>query len=134
MSSTRIHKPIRTYVHNLTEMRFGTTDVPYGTYKYESTNNYFPGGLFHFVKDSDSYVPTLHGLSSGSIRNMKDVAVRVANSSIANRPFLNNPHLHEVELINTGHEALKQGHPFYSAAPQQTGYNSADRICIRAWL
>lgn len=117
MSSTRVHQPIRTYTHNLSERRRSTIDVPYGCYKYESAKNYLPGGLFHFVKDVDSYVPTLHGLSAEFIRNLKDVAVCATNSCIANRPFLNSPHLYEVELINTGHESLKQGDRFTVQLP-----------------
>ncbi|KAJ8009789.1 hypothetical protein DPEC_G00067860 [Dallia pectoralis] len=108
MSSTRVHRPIRTYTHSLSERRPSTAHVPYGCYKYESAKNYLPGGLFHFVKDEDSYVPTIHGLSADSIRTLKEVAVCATTSSIANRPFLNTPHLYEVELINTGHESLKQ--------------------------
>lgn len=117
MSSTRVHRPIRTYTHNLSERRPGAIDVPYGCYKYESARNYLPGGLFHFVKDADSYVPTLHGLSPDFIRNLKEVAVCGASSSIANRPFLNTPHLYEVELINTGHESMRQGDRFTVQLP-----------------
>jgi len=119
MSSTRVHRPIRTYTHNLGDRRIGTTDVPYGCYKYESAKNYMPGGLFHFVKDADSYVPTLHGLSADFIRNLKEVAVCAVGSSIANRPFLNTPHLYEVELTNTGYESLKQGDRFTVQLPHR---------------
>ena len=117
MSSTRVHQPIRTYTHNLSERRTRTIDVPYGCYKYESARNYLPGGLFHFVKDGDLYVPTLHGLSAEYIRSLKEVAVCSTNSCIANRPFLNSPHLYEVELINTGHESLRQGDRFTVQLP-----------------
>lgn len=117
MSSTRVQTPIRIYTHNLSERRIVTADVPYGCYRYESAKNYLPGGLFHFVKDAESYVPTLHGLSSDFIGTLKEVAVSSANSSIANRPFLNTPHLYEVELINTGHESLKQGDRFAVQIP-----------------
>lgn len=119
MSSTRIYQPIRSYTHNLSERRISTIDVPYGCYKYESANNYLPGGLFHFVKDAFSYVPTLHGLSADLIRNLKEVAVCAAGSAIANRPFLNTPHLYEVELINTGHEYLRQGDRFTVQLPDR---------------
>lgn len=94
-------------------------DVPYGCYKYESGKNYLPGGLIHFTSGT-SYVPTLHGLSADSIRNLKEVAVCAASSSIANRPFLNNPSLYEVELINTGHESLRMGDRFTVQLPNQT--------------
>ncbi|KAJ7983634.1 hypothetical protein DPEC_G00374880 [Dallia pectoralis] len=119
MSSTRVHRPIRTYTHSLSERRPSTAHVPYGCYKYESAKNYLPGGLFHFVKDEDSYVPTIHGLSADSIRTLKEVAVCATTSSIANRPFLNTPHLYEVELINTGHESLKQGDRFTVQLPNK---------------
>lgn len=119
MSSTRVHQPIRTYTHNLSERWTGTVEVPYGCYKYESAKNYLPGGLFHFIKDADWYVPTLHGLSTDFIRNLKEVAVCATSSSIANRPFLNTPHLYEVELINTGHESLKQGDRFTVQLPNR---------------
>ncbi|KAE8277893.1 hypothetical protein D5F01_LYC24061 [Larimichthys crocea] len=49
-------------------------EVPYGSYKYESAKNYLPGGLFHFVKDTDTYAPTLHGLSADSLIHLKEVA------------------------------------------------------------
>lgn len=97
----------------------GTTEFPYGSYKYESAKSYLPGGLFHFIKDAISYVPTLHGLSADFIRNLKEVAVCATSSSIANRPFLNSPHLYEVELINTGHESLKQGERFTVQLPNR---------------
>lgn len=119
MSSTRIHRPIRVYTHGLCENRIGNIEVPYGCYKYDSGKNYLPGGLFHFVKDGDLYVPTLHGLSADYVRNLKDVAVCAASSSIANRPFLNAPHMYEVELVNTGHEALKQGDRFTVQLPNR---------------
>ncbi|KAI4822172.1 hypothetical protein KUCAC02_007731 [Chaenocephalus aceratus] len=38
---------------------------------------------------------------------------------MANRPFLNTPHLYEVELINTGHESLKQGDRFTVQLPDR---------------
>lgn len=119
MSSSRIHVPIRTYTHNLSDHRSGTADIPYGCYKYESAKNYLPGGLFHFVKDSSLYVPTLLGLTTDFIRNLKDVAVCAVSSSIANRPFLNTPHLYEVELINSGHEPLRQGDRFTVQIPNR---------------
>lgn len=119
MSSTRVHRPIRTYTHNLSERRSSTAAIPYGCYKYESAKNYLPAGLFHFVKDMDSYVPTLHGLSADFIRNLKGIAVCAASSAIANRPFLNNPHLYEVELINTGRESLRQGDRFTVQLPDR---------------
>lgn len=118
MSSTRVHPPIRTYTHNLSELAI-STEIPYGCYKYESSKNYLPGGLFHFVKDADSYVPTLHGLSTDLIGTLKEVAVCATSSSIANRPFLNTPHLYEVELINTGHEYMKQGERFTVQLPNR---------------
>lgn len=119
MSSTRVHRPIRTYTHALGERRNGNNEIPYGCYKYDSGKNYLPGGLFHFVKDGDLYVPTLHGLSSDYIKNLKDVAVCSAGSAIANRPFLNAPHMYEVELINTGYEPLKQGDRFTVQLPSK---------------
>jgi hypothetical protein len=119
MSSTRVHNPIRTYTHNLSEHRTATTDIPYGCYKYESAKNYLPGGLFHFVKDADSYVPTLHGLSADLLGTLKEVAVCATSSSIANRPFLNTPHLYEVELINTGQQYMKQGDRFTVQLPNR---------------
>ncbi|KAJ8009786.1 hypothetical protein DPEC_G00067830 [Dallia pectoralis] len=73
MSSTRVHRPIRTYTQS-ERAPPSTAHVPYGCYKYESAKNYLPGGLFHFVKDEDSYVPTIHGLSADSIRTLKEVA------------------------------------------------------------
>lgn len=80
MSSTRVHQPhVCTYTRNLSERRTATTDVPYGCYRYESAKTYLPGGLFHFIKDADSYVPTLHGLSADFIRNLEDVAVCAVN-------------------------------------------------------
>ncbi|TKS75728.1 hypothetical protein D9C73_010097 [Collichthys lucidus] len=94
-------------------------EVPYGSYKYESAKNYLPGGLFHFVKDTDTYVPTLHGLSADSLIHLKEVAVCGMTSSIANRPFLNNPNLYEVELINTGHQSLRAGDRFVVQLPNQ---------------
>ncbi|KAE8277995.1 hypothetical protein D5F01_LYC23930 [Larimichthys crocea] len=94
-------------------------EVPYGSYKYESAKNYLPGGLFHFVKDTDTYAPTLHGLSADSLIHLKEVAVCEMTSSIANRPFLNNPNLYEVELINTGHQSLRAGDRFVVQLPNQ---------------
>lgn len=119
MSSTRIHEPIRAYTHGLNEMKPRSPAVPYGSYKYDSSKNYLPPGLFHFVKDGNRYVPTLHGLSLGSIGRFKEVAVCCASSSIFDRPFLNAPHLYEVELINTGHETLKQGDRFSVQLPNR---------------
>lgn len=117
MSSTRIHKPIRLYTSGLTEHASGSRDIPYGRYKYNSALDYLPGGLFHFVKDGDLYVPTLHGLSAECVTTLKNVAVAGTNSSMANRPFLNAPHMYEVELINTGREPLKQGDRFTVQLP-----------------
>lgn len=119
MSSTRVHRPIRIYTQGLCEKKSGTGDVPFGSYKYDSAKNDLPGGLFHFVRDGDLYVPTLHGLTAEYIRTLKDVAVCSANSAMANRPFLNAPHMYEVELINTGHEALKQGDRFTVQLPNR---------------
>ncbi|KAE8277824.1 hypothetical protein D5F01_LYC24151 [Larimichthys crocea] len=119
MSSTRVYGPIRAYKHNLTDHRARTMEVPYGSYKYESAKNYLPGGLFHFVKDTDTYAPTLHGLSADSLIHLKEVAVCEMTSSIANRPFLNNPNLYEVELINTGHQSLRAGDRFVVQLPNQ---------------
>lgn len=119
MSSTRVHRPIRIYTHGLTERKNPSKDVPFGSYKYNSANNDLPGGLFHFVRDGDLYVPTLHGLNAEYIQTLKDVAVCSANSSMASRPFLNAPHMYEVELINTGHEQLQQGDRFTVQLPNQ---------------
>lgn len=119
MSSTRVHRPIRIYTQGLSEKKPATRDVPFGSYKYDSAKNDLPGGLFHFVRNGDLYVPTLHGLTAEYIRTLKDVAVCSANSSMANRPFLNAPHMYEVELINTGHEALKQGDRFTVQLPNK---------------
>nr|BBA49215.1 capsid triplex protein [Oryzias latipes] len=119
MSSTRIHEPIRAYTHGLSESKPRSQSVPYGAYKYDSSKNYLPPGLFHFVKDSNRYVPTLHGLSLESVGRLKEVAVCCASSSIVDRPFLNAPHLYEVELINTGHETLKQGDRFSVQLPDR---------------
>lgn len=116
MSSTRVHRPIRIYTHSLSEKKLATRDVPFGCYKYDSAKTDLPGGLFHFVR-ADLYVPTLHGLTADYIRTLKDVAVCSANSSMANRPFLNAPHMYEVELVNTGHESLKQGDRFTVQLP-----------------
>ena len=124
MSSTRLYQPIRTYTHTLTERRTRTVDVPYGCYKYESGKNYLPAGLFHFVKDADVYVPTLHGLSTDLIGNLKEVAVCDRSSTIAHRPFLNTPHLYEVELINTGRDSLMQGDRFTVQLPNQRDVNA----------
>lgn len=110
---------MRTYTHHLSESKLATSLVPYGCYKYESAKNYLPGGLFHFVVDAETYVPTLHGLHTDVIRNLKEVGVCAVNSAIANRPFLNTPHLYEVELINTGHESLKQGDRFSVQLPDR---------------
>lgn len=91
----------------------GASDgTPYGRYKYNPAVSNLPGGLFHFVRDYDTYVPTLHGLSRAYIRDLKDVAVSAANSAIANRPFLNSPALYEVELLNTGCVPLRLGDRF----------------------
>lgn len=117
MSSTRIHRPIRTYTQGLGEKNPGTRDVPFGSYKYESAKADLPAGLFHYVRDGDLYVPTLHGLTAEYIRTLKDVAVCTVNSAMANRPFLNAPHMYEVELINTGHDSLKQGDRFTVQIP-----------------
>lgn len=119
MSSSRVHGPIPVYTHSLSERQRANVDRPYGCYKYNSAKNYLPGGMFHFVKDTDLYVPTLHGLTADYIKDLKEVAVCTASSSIANRPFLNSPHLYEVELINTGHESLKQGDRFTVQLPNQ---------------
>lgn len=120
MSSTRVHVPIRSYTISLTESKLGNGDVPYGCYKYESAIGNLPGGLFHFVQDVDLYVPTLHGLKAEFIKtNLKEVAVCAVNSPIGNRPFLNNPDLYEVELINTGHESLRQGDRFTVQLPNK---------------
>ena len=124
MSSTRTHQPIRMYTYALTERRKGTAYVPYGCYKYESSKNELPGGLFHFVKDADSYVPTLHGLSADQIGDLKEVAICAARSTIAHRPFLNTPHLYEVELINTGRDALTQGDRFTVQLPNHDDVNA----------
>ncbi|KAK7878277.1 hypothetical protein WMY93_031096 [Mugilogobius chulae] len=120
MSSTRVHQPIRTYTHNLCERIPATDKTPYGCYKYESSLNNLPGGLFHFVRGGYTYVPTLHGLSADFIRSLKEVAVCTANSAMPNRPFLNSPNLYEVELINTGREALRQGDRFTVQLPSRT--------------
>lgn len=128
MSSTRIHKPVRTYAHNLSERRSGSAEMPYGSYKYESSKNYMPGGLFHFVKNCDYYVPTLHGMSSGAIRNLKEVAVCATASSLGYRPFLNSPHLYEVELINTGFESLKQGDRFAVQLPNREDVDAQTNV------
>ncbi|KAM7376716.1 hypothetical protein PAMP_006427 [Pampus punctatissimus] len=95
--------------HNPNGEQARTMEMPYGTYKYESAKNYLPGGLFHFVKDTDSYMPTLHGLNAGSRIHLKEVTVYKVTSSIAKRPFLNNPNLYEVKLINTRHQSLRAG-------------------------
>lgn len=130
MSSTRIHRPVKIYTQGLTEhVLDGASDAPYGRYKYNPAVSNLPGGLFHFVKDYDTYVPTLHGLSRTYIRDLKDVAVSVANSAIANRPFLNSPALYEVELINTGREPLRQGDRFAVRLPT-TADVSAQRAVI----
>ncbi|KAK7915590.1 hypothetical protein WMY93_011351 [Mugilogobius chulae] len=119
MSSTRVYRPIRTYTHHLSDRKPATSQFPYGCYKYVAAKNYLPGGLFHFVRDAESYIPTLHGLSADFMRTLKEVAVCGVNSSIANRPFLNTPHLYEVELINTGHESMKQGDRFTVQLPDK---------------
>ncbi|KAI4792868.1 hypothetical protein KUCAC02_033063 [Chaenocephalus aceratus] len=119
MSSTRIHRWIRAYRDTLSERRTRTNEIPYGCYKYESGKSDLPAGLFHFVKDADLYIPTLHGLHSDYIRSLKEVAVCSTESPMANRPFLNTPHLYEVELINTGHESLKQGDRFTVQLPDR---------------
>ena len=141
MLSTRVHQPIRTYTHNLHDQRVGTAEFPYGSYKYESAKSRLPGGLFHFIKDADLYVPTLHGLSADSIKNLKGVAVSAESSAIANRSFLNAPHLFEVELINTGQESLKQGDRFTVqlpnredvAAQQETGVDLGYHVNNGIW-
>lgn len=130
MSSTRVHRPIRTYTHSLSDQRNGNYEVPYGCYKYDSGKNYLPGGLFHFVKDGDLYVPTLHGLSSDYIKTLKDVAVCSAGSAIANRPFLNAPHMYEVELINTGYEPLKQGDRFTVQLPNRRDVMAQTNVTV----
>lgn len=118
MSSTRIYRPIRTYTLGLTEHATdGRADAPYGCYKYNPTASNLPGGLFHFIKDYDSYVPTLHGLTREYIYTLKDVGVAAVTSAIVNRPFLNSPALYEVELINTGCEPLRQGDRFAVRLP-----------------
>lgn len=119
MSSTRIHAPIRVYTHGLSEKKSPSQLLPYGSYRYDSSKSYMPAGLFHFVKDGNYYVPTLHGLSSEFIGRLKEVAVCSALSSIADRPFLNAPHLYEVELINTGHGSLRQGDRFTVQLPDR---------------
>ncbi|KAK2812868.1 hypothetical protein Q5P01_000945 [Channa striata] len=93
MSSTRIYGPIRSYTHGLSERKDSSALVPYGSYTYDSAKSYLPGGLFHFVKDVDTYVPTLHGLGQDFISRLKEVAVCEATSSMVDRPFLNAPHL-----------------------------------------
>lgn len=82
MSSTRVHRPIRAYTRGLHDRKPGNREIPFGCYKYDSTKNDLPGGLFHFVRDGDLYVPTLHGLTAEYIRTLKDVAVCSANSSM----------------------------------------------------
>lgn len=119
MSSTRVHRPIRAYTRGLHDRKPGNREIPFGCYKYDSTKNDLPGGLFHFVRDGDLYVPTLHGLTAEYIRTLKDVAVCSANSTMVSRPFLNAPHMYEVELINTGHESLKQGDRFAVQLPSK---------------
>lgn len=109
---------MRLYTLGLTERVLpGEADAPYGCYKYNPTASNLPGGLFHFIKDCDLYVPTLHGLSSSYIRELKDVGVSIVSSAIANRPFLNSPALYEVELINTGCESLRSGDRFTVRLP-----------------
>ncbi|KAK2814716.1 hypothetical protein Q5P01_000550 [Channa striata] len=109
-----IYGPIR-----LSERKDSSALVPYGSYTYDSAKSYLPGGLFHFVKDVDTYVPTLHGLGQDFISRLKEVAVCEATSSMVDRPFLNAPHLYEVELINTGHESLRQGDRFTVQLPNR---------------
>lgn len=129
MSSTRIHGPIRSYYHALTESKLRTSDVPFGCYKYDSGTSNLPGGLFHFVKDCDLYVPTLHGLTSEFIRtHLKEVAVCAVTSSIVNRPFLNSPHLYEVELINTGCRSLRQGDRFTVQLPNEQDIKAQEGV------
>ncbi|KAL3987818.1 KRAB domain-containing zinc finger protein [Sarotherodon galilaeus] len=119
MSSTRVHRPIRIYMHGLTERKNTTSNVPFASYKYDSANNDLPGELFHIVRKGDLYAPTLHGLTAEYIRTSKDVAVCSANSSMASRPFVNTPHMYEIELINTGHEPLQQGDRFTIQLPNK---------------
>ena len=119
MSATRPHTPIRIYTHSLTERQSANVNQPYGSYKYDSAKNYLPGGIFHFVRDADAYVPTLHGLTADYITQLKEVAVCTSSSPISNRPFLTSPHLYEVELINTGHESMRQGDRFTVQLPNQ---------------
>lgn len=119
MSSTRVHNPIRTYTNNLKEDKPGSRTWPYGWYKYESAKNHLPGGLFHFVREPDCYVPTLHGLSIEYILGLKEVGVCECESVISSRPFSNTPHIYPVELINTGCETLKQGDRFTVQLPNQ---------------
>lgn len=119
MSSTRIHRPIRTYTHNLCERRASTESIPYGCYKFDSAMGFLPGGLFHFIRDADCYLPTLHGLTPDFIRGLKEVGVCTSSSSLAHRPFLNLPQLYEVELINTGREPLMQGDRFTVQLPNR---------------
>ncbi|KAK2812699.1 hypothetical protein Q5P01_001000 [Channa striata] len=116
------HQDIRTDpldTHGLSERKDSSALVPYGSYTYDSAKSYLPGGLFHFVKDVDTYVPTLHGLGQDFISRLKEVAVCEATSSMVDRPFLNAPHLYEVELINTGHESLRQGDRFTVQLPNR---------------
>ncbi|KAK2825780.1 hypothetical protein Q5P01_019994 [Channa striata] len=113
-----IYGPIRSYTHGLSERKDSSALVPYSSYTYDSAKSYLPGGLFHFVKDVDTYVPTLHGLGQDFISRLKEVAVCKATSSMV-RPFLNAPHLYEVELINTGHESLRQGDRFTVQLPNR---------------
>ncbi|KAK2814713.1 hypothetical protein Q5P01_000547 [Channa striata] len=58
MLSTRIYGPIHSYTHGLSERKDSSALVPYGSYTYDLAKSYLPGGLFHFVKDGDTYVPT----------------------------------------------------------------------------